>query len=646
MAKRNPAQDDDFGFVPLSDSEGVEFTPEEKAVAEKKMAKGMFPSVEPKEEDFGFTPDFEIPEGEPMSLEEVKQTGKDVITTLPQGVTTWMDEIQAMAQAGGKKAFGAEEPLMDIYEQDVGELRKGISEARNRSPWATTIGEAGIGMASSLIPIAGPLGKAASIASAGKLSGIKGMAQRGAFEGVGATESLDPWEVGIYGGAGALAGGLTGVASQGLKAATSQSSAKLQASALGARTSQFKEIGIKEREQLAKDLNNLGLFQKYKTKFNTQNLKWEPKGTKLENVETPTREKLLDRVNEAFEESQQVKNQKFSDVFQTPINKITLVSRLQAAADNWADQQSGVAGRKIKADQIVKELAEDISTDANSYGYTVGALEKARVRLKNDVGTYGKNPLLNNINDVESLYKDLYTQVNKTLNDSIQDPAYKKINELQSKLYTAKGDLIQAIAAEPPSFRVTDVKSWGKSPETMLDVAETAKIFEKPGVRQLKKPLMLGTSELPFAALRFLDPSIPEPDNTFRMDRSPDSIQFNPREIINYKVPRSTQGILENKDKVLAKFVQKGIPDEMVETFTMALNGDSEDIANIMPLIMTQMPEMFEKSKYKTFDGKFLDPNDKAKAADSISKRDDLNSIERARMINKINKNNEVPEGL
>jgi hypothetical protein len=128
--------------------------------------------------------------------------------------------------------------------------------------------------------------------------------------------------------------------------------------------------------------------------------------------------------------------------------------------------------------------------------------------------------------------------------------------------------------------------------------------------------------------------------------REPQSIEFTPREIIDFKIPRSTDAIVQNKDKVLAKFVQKGIPDEMIETVTMALNGDADDIANIMPLIMTQMPDMFEKSKYKVFDGKFLDPNDKAKAADSISKRDDLSSIERAKMINKINRNNEVPEGL
>ena len=61
---------------------------------------------------------------------------------------------------------------------------------------------------------------------------------------------------------------------------------------------------------------------------------------------------------------------------------------------------------------------------------------------------------------------------------------------------------------------------------------------------------------------------------------------------------------------------------------------------------MTQLPDVFEKSKYKVFDGRFIDPNDKARAADSISRREDINSIQRAKMISKINKTGEVPEGM
>jgi hypothetical protein len=122
------------------------------------------------------------------------------------------------------------------------------------------------------------------------------------------------------------------------------------------------------------------------------------------------------------------------------------------------------------------------------------------------------------------------------------------------------------------------------------------------------------------------------------MGRSPQSITPSPKELINYRIPRTTQGILDNKDKVIAKLVQNGIDDATIDTIAQALNGDPDDVANLMPQLSKQFGALFEKSKYKTFDGVILDPNDKAKAADSTSKRDDLNSLQKAKIINELNK--------
>jgi hypothetical protein len=38
------------------------------------------------------------------------------------------------------------------------------------------------------------------------------------------------------------------------------------------------------------------------------------------------------------------------------------------------------------------------------------------------------------------------------------------------------------------------------------------------------------------------------------------------------------------------------------------------------------------------FDGKLIDPQERAKAADDTSKRDDLNSLQKAKIINELNK--------
>ena len=116
--------------------------------------------------------------------------------------------------------------------------------------------------------------------------------------------------------------------------------------------------------------------------------------------------------------------------------------------------------------------------------------------------------------------------------------------------------------------------------------------------------------------------------------------------MIKYRIPRTTDGILANKELVLAKIAQAGVPDELYSTIAYALNESPEQIENVAPMVMLQFPQIFEKSKYKLFDNKFLDPNDRAKAADEISKREDMNSIQKAKAINTINKTGMMPEGF
>jgi hypothetical protein len=175
-----------------------------------------------------------------------------------------------------------------------------------------------------------------------------------------------------------------------------------------------------------------------------------------------------------------------------------------------------------------------------------------------------------------------------------------------------------------------------KAPEYLTDI-----------LKQAAKVAPAGAAVGQRGAIQFMREGEFVPESN--MGRSPQSIpspRMSPKEIINYRLPRSTQGILENKDKVLAKLVQNNVPDETIDAVAQALNGDPDQLSDIAPLLLQQFPTLFEKSKYMVFDGIFIDPNDKAKAADNISKRDDLNSIQRARMINKINKTGEVPEGL
>lgn len=121
--------------------------------------------------------------------------------------------------------------------------------------------------------------------------------------------------------------------------------------------------------------------------------------------------------------------------------------------------------------------------------------------------------------------------------------------------------------------------------------------------------------------------------------REPQSIGIDPMQIAKSKLPRTTEGLIQKKELVVAKLAQANIPPEMIKAFVQALNEDPEAVSGIATQLTTMAPHLFEKAKYNTFDGIISDPDEAARAADQTSKRDDLDSIQKAKLINELNKN-------
>lgn len=582
------------------------------------------------------------------TVKDVEETGdpfvetlKDVATTAPQGISTWADEAQAGVQAGYKSLVEGK-PFQETYEQDVADIRSDIAEARKRSPIATGVGEIGTSIGSSFIPGLGAL------AGAGKFSHFAPTVARGAFEGLGASEDKLSTEGAVEAGYGAGLAGVGSGISSALKRVTSTRPESMRALQLGARTAELKDVGIKEREAIAKELKDMGLFQNMKVDFDVQKGKFIPKGKSLESVEKSTRSKLKDRLSEATEKIQNEKMKLLGAKAKDPIDSNRFFNDLDTSIYDYATAGPDTDKRLKKATDVVNVLINDMKVDMKLHGSsvpTVEVLEKAKSRIKSELGKYGKNPLLQDTEGLEDFYKDMYRKINGELRNTISDPNYQRYNDLQQRFLTAESDLTKAIASELSSKGNVSIGGMMertlKGPEAMGAYATVGETLNKFPLKQLKKPAMSVIEDAPFEAIRYLDPSTNQSPS-----RSPQSIGISPAELIKYRIPRSTQGILENKDMVLAKIVQAGASDEMIDTITDALNGDADDLANIAPLVMSQFPTLFEKSKYKTFDGKFIDPMDKSRAADEISKRDDLDSVKRFQMINDINKHNKMPEGL
>jgi len=124
-----------------------------------------------------------------------------------------------------------------------------------------------------------------------------------------------------------------------------------------------------------------------------------------------------------------------------------------------------------------------------------------------------------------------------------------------------------------------------------------------------------------------------------------------PEDILKFKLPNTTQGFIQNKKMVLAKLAQEGFAGEQINAIAQALNGDEVDLSDSVRVLYSQFPGVFDRytskngKRYVIFDGEFIDPEQKAQAADQVRKRKDLNSIQKAKMISTIN-SGELPEGL
>lgn len=637
MAKK---KDDDLGFLPDLPTDDLGFLPEEAAM-----------------ENRG------IPSGGQL------ETLSDMAVSVPQGITTWADEAQAAVQAGLKSPI-SKDKYADLYEQEVTPIRERLALARERSPIASTAAEIGTGIGTAFIPGLG----------AGKLSSAAGMIGRGAFEGLGTAEDKFSEEGAVQTGMGAGMGALGALVSGGVKKLTTSNPNKIRANVLGARTSEFKEIGIKEREKVAKELKDMGLFSNTKVDFDVNKGKFVSAGKSLENLEKPATDKLADRLSSATKKIQDEKMKILGKFANDPVDLEDIESALDEVVQSYSKKATGMPERLADAEKVKTMIINDMLDDLEAEGgetLTVGLLEKAKMRLSEDVGNYGKNPLLQKTPEAAQIYQNMYSSINKKLRKLIGNNKYADFNDMQQKMLTAKADLTKAIASEDASRTQAGWGGWFNklanetlgSPEAGLGIANVSEMAQIPGIKQAITAGRVGLEEAPFAANRYLDPSIPQyiqrpqeqqpeapagferpkalPSSSYNMfpNLAPKSTMITPKQMINYKIPRSTQGILDNKEMVMGKLIQNGVPDELINTIAQALDTDSEDIANIAPLIVAQFPNIFEKSKYQVFDG-VIASTERAKAADAISKREDMNSVQRAKAINGINKSGKFPQEL
>ena len=331
-----------------------------------------------------------------------------------------------------------------------------------------------------------------------------------------------------------------------------------------------------------------------------------------------------------------------------------LISELNLGVADMTYDPTGynVEARQALADEVKNVILNDLVAKGH---YTPNgpiratAIEEAKKALDAHIGSpaFKKNAEDLGINPEAMM---LFRKRLDSVVDSVAGPTYKNNNDLMSDLITVR-NIIQN--TENRSYveaggRLLDTRSpyqkvMSVISPTPVDIArsQTSAAIEQPGgeaIGQLGKRTLREAFTGKRTPQGQVEDFVTRKGYDFSKVRKAFPQAIDPMAIAKMKLPRTTKGLLENKEAVITKLMVNGVPDQMIETITQALNEDPDAIESVGSMIAMQFPTLFEKSKYKMFDGKLLDPNERAKAADDTSKRDDLNSVQKAKIINELNK--------
>lgn len=124
-----------------------------------------------------------------------------------------------------------------------------------------------------------------------------------------------------------------------------------------------------------------------------------------------------------------------------------------------------------------------------------------------------------------------------------------------------------------------------------------------------------------------------EDERQINRGRGPDNV---PLALTNTRIPRTTQGIIENRRIVLAKIAQN--KPEMYEQAKHLIDERPQDLPRALPMVMAIAPELFEMDEYNRIDNKILDPMMQEKARQDIERDEELTNIQKMELTDKLNR--------
>lgn len=145
--------------------------------------------------------------------------------------------------------------------------------------------------------------------------------------------------------------------------------------------------------------------------------------------------------------------------------------------------------------------------------------------------------------------------------------------------------------------------------------------------------------------------NIPSAMSNLGLGRSPQSINKPilaqlpelAHEIIESRLPRSTDELFKNKKLFLAKVAQQA--PQYFDIMQEAMKEGPEAVSELMtnPQIQIEMGKLFERDKYGSWDGVVIDPAKQNMYRKDIWDREDLDTLEKSEIIDQFNRTKRMP---
>lgn len=545
----------------------------------------------------------------------VKEAAPDLALLGAQGATFGhLDELNGLK----------EEVTGGDYKRGRDEVREKIGDARERRGLLGDVAEMGGSMVTS---IAVPALRGGTFVKELGLAALQGAGEADEMEDIPKQAATS---MAVSGGTQSLTKGFTKMAFG--------SPNDILANTAGARGINFRngDSAMKDPGEVAKRLDKIGFFKMGDRVFDpgtkTYILNHYPSG-KLEGYLKP---QSLDTFIERAEKATMLLGQQNQQLLK---GKKILVSEvddvLVDTAFDFIPDGADVATRARAATDLVQEIVQDLRSRGAIKGKYIDASEvqKAKQYLQQKVHKSYSNQALSDItNEGVEARRQYATKLDQLL-DKYGGKEYAQNNDLMHDLFLQK-EMIHNKSSRMRGESVSGPKLTRPSiSDRVMDVVDTPMV----GVGRARIGQALETP-VGQASMNSLNRIPVEVINNHEKGsgRAPQSVSNIPEQLIRTPLPRTTEGLIQKKNFVLAKIAQMA-PD-MLEGVQDAFEHNPELLPDLAQVISRKFPHFFERDKYNRFDGRILTEQDKAKAIKDTLGDTRLSTIEQAKIISKLNK--------